>query len=266
MTEQDHSGASILTISVGNTNTSAAAFCGGELLERISRPNTDTLADAIHKLTHDHAIDIAVMATVNRPVSTRLAAEIQSVDALQLLQVGEDLGIPLKHTLEDEAIRLTGQDRLLNAVAAHSIARQACVVVDAGTAITVDFVDGEGVFHGGAIAPGVRMSLAVLHDRTAALPEVSFAAPEADIPFARNTAEAMLHGVYYGARGLVRQLVERYAEAYEAYPVIIATGGDAKTLFESDPLIERIVPDLTLQGIAKAYAVAIDEADEDDPA
>ena len=129
--------------------------------------------------------------------------------------------------------------------------RCACIVVDAGTAVTVDFIDGEGVFHGGAIAPGASMQLAALHERTAALPRVAFAQPD-DVPFGRNTAEAMLQGVYHGLRGLVWRLVERYAEGYGAFPPVIATGGDAVTLFSDDELIDRIVPELTLQGIAVA--------------
>jgi type III pantothenate kinase len=150
------------------------------------------------------------------------------------------------------------------------------VVVDAGSAITVDFVDGEGTFQGGAIAPGARMMLRALHQQTAALPAVEFAAPEGagdssgdDFqPFGRNTPQAMLNGVFFGARGLVRQLAERYAEKYEAYPTIIATGGDAKVLFEGDDLVERIVPELTLRGVAHAFDAwlgTLDDSEGGDP-
>ncbi|MCR9217880.1 MAG: type III pantothenate kinase [bacterium] len=253
---------SILAISVGNTNTALAACIDGEPVHRVTMPNTslDAIAKATAAAAEEHATDIAVLATVNRTVSGNLVHALQATPELQVLQIGVDLGIPLKHTLDDEAIRGTGQDRLLSAVAAFRIARQACVVVDAGTAVTVDFVDGEGTFHGGAIAPGVRMSLRALHDHPDALPDVEFAAPDAEIPYARNTREAMIHGVFYGTRGLVRQLAERYAIAYDAYPTIIATGGDAQALFEGEELIERNVPDLTLRGIALAYTAAV-EAD-----
>lgn len=264
MSTPDHpsSSESIIAISVGNTNTAFARCTGTQTTDPVSLPNADipVIAAAIERLAEEHDLDTAVLATVNRTVSDQLARAIGSSVA-DVLQINRDIPIPLQHTLEDAAIAATGQDRLLAAVAAFRIAGQACVVVDAGTAITVDFVDGKGTFHGGAIAPGVRMSLRALHDHTDALPEVAFASPDAAIPFARNTAEAMLHGVFYGARGLVRQLAERYAIAYEAYPVIIATGGDAQTIFESEDLVERIVPDLTLQGIAMSFAAALEAQD-----
>ena len=72
---------------------------------------------------------------------------------------------------------ITGVDRLLNAAAAYATLKQACVVVDAGTAVTVDFVDGHGTFHGGAIAPGARLQIDALHRGTDALPDVQ-AAPD----------------------------------------------------------------------------------------
>jgi type III pantothenate kinase len=252
----------VLAISVGNTNTALAACVDGEPVHRVTMPNAslDAIAEAAAAAAGEHAADVAVLATVNRTVSDKLVHALTGHPDLQVLQIGVDLGIPLKHTLDDDAIRGTGQDRLLNAVAAFRTARQACVVVDAGTAVTVDFVDGAGTFHGGAIAPGVRMSLRALHEHTDALPDLDFAPPEADIPYARNTREAMIHGVFYGTRGLVRQLAERYAIAYDAYPTIIATGGDAQALFDGEELIERIIPDLTLRGIALAYTAAI-EAD-----
>ena len=78
-----------------------------------------------------------------------------------MYRVGDDLPIPIQVDLAPETI--TGSDRLLNAVAAFDVLQQACVVVDAGTAVTVDFIDGKGTFHGGAIAPGARMQLAALH-------------------------------------------------------------------------------------------------------
>ena len=140
--------------------------------------------------------------------------------------------------------------------------KQACIIVDAGTAVTVDFVDGEGTFHGGAIAPGGALQLRALHEHAAALPELKFNAPT-DEAFGRSTSQAMLQGVYHGIRGMIWRLVEQYAEAYGAYPMVIATGGDAEILFARDELIDRIVPDLTLMGIAAAArrSLVSDDAD-----
>jgi pantothenate kinase type III len=105
-----------------------------------------------------------------------------------------------------------------------------------------------------------------LHEHTAALPDVQLARPASigaaiDDPFGRNTAEAMLNGAFFGVRGLVRALAERYAEAYQAYPQIVATGGDAELLFEGDDLVEHIVPDLALRGIVAACRAAVEGED-----
>src|SRR5436190_2054338 len=88
-----------------------------------------------------------------------------------------------------------GKDRLHNAMGAYSRAEQACIVIDAVTAVTVDFVDGEGTYHGGAIAPGLYMMLGALHDRTAALPAVGFEAIGPGEAFGKDTRRAMLLGV-----------------------------------------------------------------------
>ena len=98
-----------------------------------------------------------------------------------------------------------------------------------------------------------------MHEHTAALPDLPFRTPDVGEAFGRNTAQAMYQGVYHGIRGMVQQMVEQYAEAYGAFPMVIATGGDAQLLFGNDPLIDRIVPDLTLMGIVVAARLALAE-------
>lgn len=256
----------LLAVSVGNTRTALMGASLGGRGGPVSLPNEpfDALAAAVVReyeaaLEADSDAD-ALIASVNDSVADRLAVALERAAPSResALRLGRDVPIPIRHTLDEEGERTVGQDRLLNAIGAFEAVRQACVVVDAGTAITVDFVDGEGVFHGGAIAPGARMMLRAMHQGTAALPDVMLALPETmregASPFGRNTPEAMLTGVVHAARGLVRSLAERYAERYEAYPQILATGGDAALLFEGDELIETIVPDLTLRGVAVSYA------------
>jgi type III pantothenate kinase len=155
--------------------------------------------------------------------------------------------------LDPEAI--VGEDRLLSAAAAYDVLKQACVVVDAGTAVTIDFVDGAGTFHGGAILPGAQVMLDSLHERTAQLPEIVFTKPKE--PIGHNTEQAMLTAVFYGVRGAVRELVEQYAQVLGSFPIVVATGGDAEMLFGDYELVERIVPDLGLMGIALTYDRAI---------
>ena len=79
-----------------------------------------------------------------------------------------------------------------------------------------------------------------------------FAAPSD--PWGKSTQQAILHGVYHGVRGMVKELVESYATTLGRWPEVVATGGDAKALFENWEIVTAIVPDLVLYGIAKAYA------------
>jgi type III pantothenate kinase len=104
------------------------------------------------------------------------------------------------------------------------------------------------------------MQLQAMHNGTSALPEVEFTAPLQEA-FGKNTAQAMLQGVFHGIQGMVRQLCEQYSMRYGAYPRIIATGGDAETLFKNDDLIEQIIPDLQLQGIAVSVRHTMAEED-----
>jgi type III pantothenate kinase len=260
------SGMELVAVSVGNTRTRIGVFRGRELASSAAVANDDLagLVRAIVGAPLKNEAAPLVMASVNEPVAERLAAESgPAVRARggEVYRFGRDLTIQIPNTLSDDAT--VGQDRLLNALGAWSRAQQACIIVDAGTAITVDFVDGQGTFHGGAIAPGLNLMLTALHEHTAALPSLRFEPPPEGTPFGKNTREAMLMGVQAAARGMVRHLAEKYSEFYEAYPQIIATGGDARVLFEGDDLIEHVVPDLTLIGIQAACAIELAQTEED---
>ncbi len=153
--------------------------------------------------------------------------------------------------LTDEP-KATGVDRVLNVAAAYEQIGKACVVVDAGTALTVSICNDAGDFVGGTIAPGASTMLAALHEKTAKLPLVKLKKP--DGAYGRNTADAIQHGVFHGIRGMVKELVENYATDLGTWPDVIATGGDAQNLFEGWELVHAVSPDLTLYGIALAYA------------
>lgn len=248
----------LIAISVGNSRTHLGRFEDGSLVETARLVN-DELPPIVERILQWRATiadtpTMIAMATVDPPVSERLLSMLQDQLAEDVYRIGDDLPVPIGRQLDPETI--TGDDRLLNAAAAYDRIKQACVIIDAGTAVTVDFVDGEGTFHGGAIAPGARMQLRALHEYTASLPELDFNKPD-DETFGRSTAQAMLKGVYFSIRGLVWRLAEAYAERYGAYPQIVATGGDAELLFQDDELVDNIVPDLALLGIAAAVKHAL---------
>ena len=196
------------------------------------------------------------MASVNEMVARELRSVIEDQLGDEVYEVGSDIPVPIGLALDPEAT--PGVDRLLCAAASWDLLKQACVVINAGTAVSIDFIDGEGVFHGGVIGPGVQMQLEAMHTGTDALPQLNFAKPDGE-PFGRNTASAMQRGVYHGVRGLAWRMVEEFARAYEAFPLVIATGGNATDLFKDDELVNRLIPELELRGIAVSTKLALNE-------
>ena len=201
----------------------------------------------------------AVLSTTNRPVSDRLVSQLEGRIRATFLRMERDVPVPIGRQLDPEAI--VGEDRLLCAAAAFAVLKQAVVVVDAGTAVTVDFVDGAGTFHGGAIAPGGQLMMESLKAGTDQLPDADFDKP-AEVP-GHNTIEAMRAGVYFGIRGMVHELTEKYAEVAGSFPMVVATGGDASVLFKEDERVDRVVPDLVLTGIHLAWKAMVAAADGD---
>jgi type III pantothenate kinase len=248
----------LVVLNVGNSRLALGSFVAGELGEVTRVPlegsTVDTLAEHVGEawLAVQGRENAAVVATSVNPSMNEIVAQAvaQATDGRRVIWVGKDLDLPIK--LKTEKPELTGVDRVLAVAAAYEQMGKACVVVDCGTAITVNVCDDQGRFLGGAIAPGVRMQLDALHDRTAQLPAVRFAAPTD--PWGRSTEQAILHGVFHGIRGMVKELVENYATELGAWPELIATGGDAALLFTDWDLVHAIAPDLVLYGIALAYA------------
>jgi type III pantothenate kinase len=140
-----------------------------------------------------------------------------------------------------------GADRLLNALAAHRIYKGPLIVIDFGTATTFDVVDGEGAYLGGAIAPGINLSISALNAAAARLPRIGIGRPQAVI--GRSTVPAMQSGIYWGYVGLIEGLVRRIQAEFGAPMKVIATGGLAPLFSEGTTLIERIDPDITLEGL-----------------
>lgn len=255
----------LLAVAINNSRTRVGLFAGGSLHKPASAPTDDPGAVAqIAALAIAESPEpcYGAIASVKPSATPAIRSALAGLDTApeSIVTVGgkgEDaLPIELTHSVDDGS--QVGVDRLLNAIGAFSRAGQACVVIDAGTAVTVDFVDGQGVFHGGAIGAGVGMALRALSRETEALPEVAFEprAEGAD-PYGRNTADAMRLGVSAQVRGMAHVLIQEYAEAFGAYPQIVATGGDAPALFQHDDLVEHIVPDLQLIGMHAVYTRAL---------
>jgi len=140
-----------------------------------------------------------------------------------------------------------GADRLLNTLAAHQAYRGPLIVLDFGTATTFDVVDHDGTYLGGVIAPGINLSIEALHQAAARLPRIGIGRPQAVI--GRSTVPAMQSGIYWGYVGLVEGLITRIRAECEHPMKVIATGGLAPLLAEGTTIIDRVDPDLTLDGL-----------------
>jgi len=245
-----------MVLNVGNTRLAVGVFVAGEL-EKVQRVHFDE-RDKIEEIVRDAWSRIERLdnpsiagASVNPAAMEAVEHLVSGVCGEKVEWIGRDIDLPMRVLTEPPSE--TGVDRVMNLAAAFEQLRKACVVIDAGTAITIDCCNDKGDFLGGAIAPGVAMQLDALHERTARLPRVELAAPQG--VFGRSTREAIRQGVFHGVRGMVKELVENYATELGFWPEVIATGGDAPKLFEGwEDIVHAISPDLTLYGIALSYA------------
>lgn len=147
-----------------------------------------------------------------------------------------------------------GIDRLLAAVGANQLSEpgQPAIVIDSGTATTVDFVNADGVFGGGAILPGLELGARALHEYTARLPRIAVSNDIEPPPaIGRNTEAAITAGLYWGQVGAVQELMRRMMHvADHRHPLLLLTGGAAPLLHPHLPSIVRHEPHLVLQGLA----------------
>jgi len=163
--------------------------------------------------------------------------------------VGEDItaAMPVITDKPEEV----GADRIVNAVAAHSIFKGAAIIVDFGTAITVDLVTEKGEYAGGAIAPGVGISTEALFARTALLPRVELKRPASVL--GTNTVGAIQSGIYYGFSSLVDGIIKGIIEEYGSNPPVVATGGLSGAFREGSEFITHMDEFLTLKGLNLIY-------------
>jgi type III pantothenate kinase len=165
-----------------------------------------------------------------------------------VLQAGVKTGLKVRYRNPHEV----GADRIAGAIAAtQRHPKSNLIVVDCGTATTFDVVTAEGDYLGGAILPGVGISVETLAGRTAKLPTVEIARPA--VALGRSTIESIQAGIFHGHVGAVRQLVtELSREAFAGVrPRVVGTGGFAR-LLEAEKLFDEIVPELVLLGLKHA--------------
>lgn len=144
-----------------------------------------------------------------------------------------------------------GADRLANALGALAKYSPPLIVVDFGTATTLDAVASDGAYVGGAILPGISIAGQALVSHTAKLPQFEYKEPERAI--GRNTVESLQSGMMLGYAGAIDSLVARFKQELGGNPKVISTGGLGELFFGLSDAIEAHEPNLTLEGIVIAY-------------
>ena len=243
----------LLAIDVGNTNTVLGMF-DGQTLRQSWRIKSDsrTTADEI-ALTFRGLLDgqpdvtgISLCSTVPsvlREMRTMLATYWADVNTV-IVEPGVKTGVPV---LTDNP-KEVGADRIVNTLAAHTLFGGPAIVVDFGTSTNLDVVSAKGEFLGGALAPGIEISLDALAARAAQLRKVELVAPRSVI--GKNTVEALQAGALYGFAGQVDGLVRRIKDELDAGDIhVIATGGLAGLVVPFSETVTAHEPDLTLVGL-----------------
>lgn len=247
----------LLAVDVGNSTTVLGLLDGEQLvrdwrLSTVPHRTGDELALLLAGMLRGAGVELrgddldgVVLASVVPPV-TEVVVDIvgSAVDApLVVVAPGTRTGIPLRY----EDPREMGADRIANAVAAGERFGGPVVVVDFGTSTTVDAIDRDGGFLGGAIAPGVAVSAEALVAHAAQLPEVVLRRPRSAI--GRTTVQALQSGIVHGAAAQVDGLVRRIADELGPGVTVVATGGMAQVVLETCTTIDHHDPHLTLHGL-----------------
>ncbi|HLV71755.1 MAG TPA: type III pantothenate kinase, partial [Vulgatibacteraceae bacterium] len=240
----------LLTIDVGNTQTVLGLFEGDEVIEhwRINtdpRRTADEIAVVLQGLVQQSPLlvetdisGIALCSTVPsvlhemREMCRRYYGDVPAV----IVEPGVKTGVPVRMDNPKEV----GADRVVNALAAVHTHGGPAIVVDFGTATTFDCVSESGDYIGGAIVPGIQISLDALVTSAARLSKVDLVAPKRAI--GKNTTHALQSGIVFGYASLVDGLVRRISQEMTRKPRVLATGGLAGLIAEHTASIEEVVP------------------------
>jgi type III pantothenate kinase len=255
----------LLAVDVGNTNTVLGMFDGNEVVEdwriaTVPDRTADEIAVVLQGLLGQSALvkdadvsGIALCSTVPsvlhemREMCRRYYGDVTAV----IVEPGVKTGVPVRVDNPKEV----GSDRIMNALAAVHLYGGPAIVVDFGTSTNFDVISAQGEFIGGALAPGIEISVDALSRRAAQLLKVELTRPHRVI--GRNTVESLQSGIIYGFAGQVEGIVARITR--ELAPddpdsvTVIATGGLAPLLLDEVGVVDAYEPWLTLTGLRLVY-------------
>jgi len=246
--------ANLLILEIGNSHVSLATLIRGKIFTNL-RFEPDDLAGigeaaeaAWVALPAEYERCVVVGSVVRKTLASVRELLAEKLDT-EIRVVGEEIHRPMSVAVE--APERVGIDRVCAAAAAYDVLKRSCVVASFGTAVTIDCINDEGVFMGGAILPGMWLQAKALHDGTDALPNVDISA--STHVFGDTTEDAIRVGILTGMVGALREIVERYATELGSWPQLVVTGGGAELVKSQCEFIDNVVPDLCIRGIALAH-------------
>lgn len=246
----------LLAIDVGNTNTVFALHDGNRFVAEW-RMNTESVRTADQyfvwlRQLMQHAgrapSEIENVVISNTAPATLFNLRVlcdQYFDTRPLVVGKPECALPVEVRVDPGTN--VGADRLVNTVAAYDRYGGELIVVDFGTATTLDTVAHDGAYVGGAIAPGINLSLDALHAAAAHLPRIDVTMPPHAL--GRNTVHCMQSGIYWGYVGLIEGIAKRIAVERGTDMRLIATGGLSALFARGSDMIEAFDPDLTMHGL-----------------
>jgi len=249
----------LLAIDVGNTNIVLGVFDAAKLiqswrLQTLRERTSDELGLLVDGLfAHSRIERVQIRAVIIGSVVPPLTGTMRDMSQRYfgvpavIVEPGVNTSMPILYENPSEV----GADRIVNGVAAFERfgrdAGRPMIVVDFGTATTLDAITAKGEYLGGAICPGVQISADALFQRAARLPRIDVRKPARVV--GRTTVGAMESGLFWGYVGMVEGLVRRMTEELGGQAICIATGGLADVIAPETSLIQHVDQDLTLHGL-----------------
>lgn len=256
----------LLVIDIGNTNTVIGVYDDENLKARFRvatdlSMTSDQLVATLFNMFMIHSYDISqINDTIISCVVPDVLYNWQSANRklfckeAYVVDYKTDTGIKLDYDNPAEI----GADRIVDVLAAYEKYGGPSIVVDMGTAITLDVVTADGVYLGGAIAPGIKIAQDGLFGKTAKLPKIELMQPETTIN--KNTSDAINAGIVVGYIGMIDKLIDSIKdEMVDILSIdreeidVIATGGFSELISQSSKYINTIEPDLMLEGLRMIY-------------
>ncbi|ESQ76224.1 type III pantothenate kinase [Asticcacaulis sp. AC402] len=249
----------LLAIEQGNTNTLFAIHDGTDWVAQWrvateTRRTADEYAPWLYQLMQMHGlaleqIDDCIISSVVPQSLFNLRKLVQRYFNTTPYVVGDNTFLDLEVRIDKP--REAGADRLVNAIGGYITYGGPLLIIDSGTATTFDVVAADGGYEGGAIAPGINLSLQALHAAAAKLPRVAIEKPARKI--GKDTVSAMQSGIFWGYVGLIEYLIIAIEAEYGQKMSVIATGGVASLFEGATEKINHFDHDLTLRGLLEIY-------------